>query len=123
MLLQRIRETLGSIDGVWLFGSFARGEATPDSDVDLAVLGPRPFDPVAIFDLGLALGVLSGRDVDLVDLRRAPVVLKKEVLTGGKLVAADAPPACERFAAEAMALYVAFRDELALASAVDRSRP
>lgn len=115
-LLQRIRATLREVQGVWLFGSFARGQATASSDLDLAVLGPGTFDPVTLFDLGLELGVLARRDVDLVDLRRAPVVLKKEILTGGTLVATDSAPACERFAAEAMALYVAFRDELALAS-------
>lgn len=65
--------------------------------------------------------MLARLDVDLVDVRRAPVVLKKEIL-GGKLVANHAPDACERFAAEAMALYVAFRDEQALAGARDRSR-
>jgi predicted nucleotidyltransferase len=118
-LLQRIRVTLGEVAGIWLFGSFARGQATTASDLDLAVLAPAPLDPVAVFDLGLALGVLARRDVDLVDLRRAPVVLKKEILTGGRLVAADDPRACERFAAEAMALYVAFRDELALAAAAE----
>jgi len=116
-LLQHIRETLPEIQGVWLFGSFARGQATTASDLDLAVLGPRPFDAVALFDLGLTLGVLARRDVDLVDLRRAPVVLQKEILTGGKLVADDCPGACERFTADALALYVAFRDELALANA------
>jgi predicted nucleotidyltransferase len=121
-LLRRIHETLGEVQGVWLFGSFARGQATATSDLDLAVLGAQPFDPVAIFDLGLTLGVLARRDVDLVDLRRAPVVLKKEILTGGSLVANDAPTACERFAGEAMALYVAFRDELALANANGGSR-
>lgn len=116
-LLQRIRETLPEIQGIWLFGSFARGQATAASDIDLAVLGPRPFDAVAVFDLGLTLGVLARRDVDLVDLRRAPVVLQKEILTGGALVADDCPAACEQFTADALALYVAFRDELALATA------
>ncbi len=119
-LLGRIRETLGEVQGIWLFGSFARGQATASSDLDLAVLGARPFDPVALFDLGLTLGVLARRDVDLVDLRRAPVVLKKEILVSGRLVADDAPNACQHFTAEALALYVAFRDELALADAETR---
>ena len=121
-LLRRIHDRLERVDGVWLFGSFARGQATPGSDIDLAVLGPQAFDPLLIFDLGLELGVIAGRDVDLIDLRAAPVVLKKEVLVGGSLIEQRAPAACERFAAEAMALYVAFRDELALAGVVGRSR-
>lgn len=115
-LVQRIRAELPGVCGIWLFGSHARGEAQLSSDIDLAVLGTAPFDPVAIFDLGLTLGVVAQRDVDLVDLRRAPVVLKKEIVTDGCLIAVVEPSACETYAADAMALYVAFRDELALAS-------
>jgi predicted nucleotidyltransferase len=52
-----------------LFGSAARGEMTPDSDVDLAVT----FAPDAhwsLFDFAsmqLELGEMFGRDVDLVE--------------------------------------------------------
>ena len=115
-MLRCIREQLPAVRGIWLFGSQARGDARPDSDIDLAVLGPAAFDPVAVFDLGLELGVLAQRDVDLVDLRRMPVVLRKEVMTGGRLVVCQDRSACEAFVADSMALYVAFRDELALAT-------
>jgi predicted nucleotidyltransferase len=93
----------------------AKGTARADSDIDLAVLGAAPFDAVAIFDLGLDLGVMARRDVDLVDLRRLPVVLQKEVLVGGRLAMSLDPAACATFESEAIARYVAFRDELALA--------
>jgi len=76
-LLQRICATLDGVQGIWLFGSFAHGRATAASDIDLAVLGSRPFDPVATFELGLALDALARLDVDLVDVRSAPVVLKQ----------------------------------------------
>ncbi|MCB9876057.1 MAG: nucleotidyltransferase domain-containing protein [Planctomycetes bacterium] len=114
-LLQRLRDQLPELRGTWLFGSQARGTAGPHSDVDLAVLGPTAFDPVRIFDLGLELGVLARRDVDLIDVRRAPTVLKKEILSEGKLIDCLDRAACERFTADSMALYVAFREELALA--------
>ncbi len=115
-LLRRIQERLSGVRGVWLFGSHARGDARHDSDIDLAVLGSAAFDPVATFDLGLELGVLARCDVDLIDLRRAPTVLRKEIVSGGRLVDCRDPIACEAFAADSMALYVAFREELALAS-------
>jgi|SRR5690606_23798445 len=114
-LLTHILARMPDVLGVWLFGSRARGAARPDSDVDLAVLGPTAFDPVAVFDLGLELGVLARRDVDLVDLRSAPVVLRKEILTTGRPLLCNDPAACEAFAADSLALYVAFRDELQLA--------
>ncbi|HEX5054663.1 MAG TPA: nucleotidyltransferase domain-containing protein [Planctomycetota bacterium] len=115
-LLRRVHERLPGVQGVWLFGSRARGDAREDSDIDLAVLGPTAFDPVLVFDLGLELGVLASRDVDLVDLRAASTVLRKEALHGGRLLSCLDRAACEAFLADSMALYVAFRDELALAS-------
>lgn len=122
-LHERIAQRLPGVQGVWLFGSVARGEAGPASDIDLAVLGESPFDPVAVFDLGLELGVLAQRDVDLVDLRRAPIVLRKVILETGSLVRPADAPSCEAFAADTAALYVAFRDELALADPARRGSP
>lgn len=117
LLLAALLQKLPDVQGVWLFGSEAKGTAHAGSDLDLGVLGPAAFDPVQVFDLGLELGVLAQRDVDLVDLRSLPIVLRKEVLNSGRLVASVQPNACESFAAESMAMYVAFRDELALANA------
>ncbi|GAA3148569.1 putative nucleotidyltransferase [Kribbella aluminosa] len=34
----------GDVQAVLLFGSIARGEATPDSDIDLAVIAPPGWD-------------------------------------------------------------------------------
>lgn len=44
-----LREVVGAVTGtevtaVILFGSIARGESAPDSDVDLAVIAPRGWD-------------------------------------------------------------------------------
>lgn len=114
-LVARIRSTLPTVCGVWLFGSRARGQARAESDFDLAVLGEETFDSVALFDLALLLGIDARQDVDLVDLRVAPVVLKKEIVAGGVLVACFDAATCEEYAARAMELYVAFRDELAIA--------
>ena len=52
----------------WLFGSYSRGEETPESDVDILVV----FDPVADISLlehvgmQLELEEILGKDVDLV---------------------------------------------------------
>lgn len=122
-LLERIHERLPDVLGVWLFGSRARGSARADSDVDLGVLGKAAFDPVLVFDLGLDLGVLARRDVDVVDLRRAPVTLRKEIVHAGRLVSCRDEGACHTFVADSLALYVAFRDELALAARGTGARP
>ena len=53
----------------WLFGSFARGEETPDSDVDLLVVFDRS-KPIGLFRyarMHREMEELLGRKVDLVE--------------------------------------------------------
>lgn len=69
------------ITHMWLFGSFARGEARADSDVDLAV-DIDDDRPVTLFDLGEAASIaedLLGRQVDLLTIRSASGVLGSEI--------------------------------------------
>jgi predicted nucleotidyltransferase len=71
---------------VTLFGSFARGTATPASDIDIALQGPGPLPTAAaeriIADLEESVPML--RDFDLVDLSTANPALKKRVQAEGK---------------------------------------
>lgn len=65
-----------------IFGSFARGEATPESDIDILVDLPEDqslFDHVGLkFKLEDALG----RSVDLVSYRAIKPRLKADILDG-----------------------------------------
>ena len=57
------------IKKAWLFGSFARGEETPDSDVDLLVVYDRS-QPIGLFKyarMRREMEELLGRKVDLVE--------------------------------------------------------
>ncbi len=74
----------------YLFGSAARGEDRPGSDLDVAVLF-REDPPRTLAGLQLDLadrltGALDGRRVDLVVLNRAPVDLVHRVLRDGALL-------------------------------------
>lgn len=54
---ERISDVLGQLvrrykaQAAYLFGSYARGEATPDSDVDILVVGGPSFHPGDIFSI------------------------------------------------------------------------
>lgn len=58
---------------VYIFGSFARGEARPGSDIDLAVTGLRKGGVIsAMSKLIRELGIMS----DLIQIEREPVFVR-----------------------------------------------
>ena len=50
-----------------LFGSYARGDATPESDVDLIISGGSAFDKTDIFAIAEDFHIASGKNVDVYD--------------------------------------------------------
>lgn len=100
-----------SLDGLaaaYLFGSVARREARLGSDVDVAVLWTQ--DPPQTlegyhFDLQYDLIDLLGREVQLLNLNRAPVDLVHRVLRDGILLAQPDASARVSFIVRSRAAY------------------
>lgn len=61
----KLAERFGVIE-LSLFGSAARGELSPESDVDVLVRFDRPADPECFFGVQFYIEDLLGRRVDLV---------------------------------------------------------
>jgi predicted nucleotidyltransferase len=86
--LRAALEPRGEILDAYLFGSIARGDDQPHSDVDLAVFVSEPALDQPRFgyqaELGAELQQVLGRsDVDVVILNRATPVLYRAVLRDG----------------------------------------
>ena len=56
-------------DRIYLFGSYARGEATAASDIDVIVVGGANFRPRDIFAFGEELRQRTQKDVDAFEIR------------------------------------------------------
>ena len=56
-----------------VFGSYARGEATPDSDLDVVIVGGKGFVPRDIFALAEDLREMIGRSADVFEIREVNV--------------------------------------------------
>jgi len=90
---------IAGLAALWLFGSFARGEATPISDVDLAYLPDERLtgDVLQRFETELYCAIASTLHTDeftFVNVRRAPAYLVWRVLTEGRLLLCRDEEAC-----------------------------
>lgn len=96
----------------YVYGSFARGDEWPDSDLDLGVLLPPDQRISDILTVTARLAEDVGRNVDLVDLRRAGDVLRREVLADGKTLFTSGPGRVLAWEASAMSRYARHREEI-----------
>lgn len=93
------------------FGSRARGDSLTGSDYDIALLGPKPVDPVDRWNLQEELASTVHANVDLVDLRRASAVPRVQILKDAVIILDAAGPARELFEATALADYARLNEE------------
>lgn len=80
--LSKIIETIKShpkVIAIYLFGSHAKGNATPLSDIDLAIIMDNPT-PESEADIGS----LSSPEIDVVLFHRLPLHIKHEVFKYGR---------------------------------------
>ena len=96
-----------------LFGSWARGQARGDSDVDVAIL-PESGGVSRAEELALAarLSIACGREVDLVRLDDASTLLRWRVAREGQLVHASRPEAWLRYRVSAASEYGDFAEAI-----------
>ncbi|MBI5609888.1 MAG: nucleotidyltransferase domain-containing protein [Deltaproteobacteria bacterium] len=83
----RIRRALPQVRQVLLFGSQARGDATPDSDIDLLLIVPDGEDRIAaavdarrsLIGMGLGFDVLVLQDAEWQQLRSSPAWFHRQI--------------------------------------------
>lgn len=120
--LQTLRELASRASGarlVVLFGSVARADAAPDSDVDIGVSGLGFWEGLR---LGHALGEALGREPHVVDLDRATDLLRVRVAREGVLLAEGEADAWARFRADAIVRWLDLAPLVALCAEGARLR-
>lgn len=87
--LARVAATHPEVRAVYLFGSQVKGDARPDSDLDLGVLFTTPQPLAHTLALETEFELAAGRPVDLVDAGRAAAFLALEIVRGERIVCRD----------------------------------
>jgi predicted nucleotidyltransferase len=90
-LVETLLEAVPSCQAIYRFGSWGTDAERSDSDIDIAVLPSFPLELIYRWELAQKIATFAGRDVDLIDLLRAPTVLRMQVIAHGeRLYCADA---------------------------------
>ena len=110
-LIQFISQAIPDLIALYRFGSHAKGNTRPDSDVDLAVLTGDPIRALRRFELAQELAVRLHRDVDLVDLCVASTVMRMQVISTGECLDSPNGPARREFEMYAYADYARLNEE------------
>jgi len=98
---------------IYLYGSFARGDESRSSDIDLALLLPPDEKIVDSLSVISDVSTRVHREVDLVDLRRVSDVLRREVLAEGRILHVSQPDRVLEWEGTAMSRYQRYRQEVA----------
>lgn len=94
-----------------MFGSAGTVDERRDSDVDIAVLYEAPC--ISLDALRDSLEARLAKTVDLIDLRRAPAVLRKEIVLTGRRILCHDPLAADAFEAHILSAYQKLSQERA----------
>lgn len=115
------------IAALYLFGSAARGQLTPLSDIDIAVLLSPEADSANLFNRRLKMTVdlmkvLDTDHVDLVILNQAPPLLCHRVITEGQIIYCRDDAERVRFETRKILEYLDFKPVLELQGEYMRRR-
>ena len=104
-LLDSIAQILADAEFSYVFGSVCTDAFGDSSDIDVAVQFSGPLSWEDRSKLIQRISEVSGRDVDLVDLRAADPIIKRQVLAHGRLLAARSQGVLHRFQMNALSEY------------------
>ena len=117
---QRIFDTvrdalLAAFPNVWaiyVYGSLARGDHSPQSDIDLALLLPPEEKIDDLLSIISDVSTRAHREVDLIDLRKVNDVLRREVLAEGQTLYVSQPDRVLEWEGTAISRYQRYREEV-----------
>lgn len=88
-ILQQIIYTINEklyTDFIILFGSFAKGNIHDESDIDIAYFSNQKLSSYERFLLAGELAIVSGREVDLIDIKQIDTIFTMQIFSEGNVI-------------------------------------
>jgi len=74
------------VNVIYLFGSSVKNTMRKESDIDVAFLSDKSVDSFDLFLLSQKLADLLGREVDLIDIKKASTVFQAQIISTGLVI-------------------------------------
>lgn len=100
-----LKKHIPELLGIYVFGSYVSNSMMSESDIDIAFLSFQKIPPVKKWKIQEGLASLLDRDIDLVDLKDATVVLRAEIVENGKRIYAGNEFDCDNFEVTTYSMY------------------
>jgi uncharacterized protein len=116
-IISTVRAHHPKVEAIYLFGTFGTAMEKPNSDIDLALLLPRP-EARAEKSLSFSacrdeLEPLTGHSVDLINLREINTVFQNEIITEGRLIYVADEAETDAFEMKVLSAYQKLNEERA----------
>lgn len=85
-IIDFLKKEIPEIVSIYIYGSFANNTSNSESDIDIGFLTNGKISSLKKWEIQEKLAADLDKDVDLVDLKDASVILKTEVIENGKLI-------------------------------------
>jgi predicted nucleotidyltransferase len=85
-ITQLLIDKLPELQFIYLFGSQAAGNATKNSDIDIAVFCGKKMDGITRWHIQNELADKLGSEVDLIDLLNTSTVMQHQIIYQGKCI-------------------------------------
>ena len=117
LITKTILEHHPDTQAIYIYGTYGTVDEWPDSDIDIAVLLPpkqaKEAQYLPVGDLRFELEAALDRKVDLVNLRRVPTVLQKEVIAADRRIYCSDDYAADEFEMLTLSYYQKLNQERA----------
>lgn len=82
-IVEIIKLNIPEVEIIYIFGSYAEGTQTKESDVDIAFYSIKEYSEYFIFEIAQEISKILKKEVDLVQLKKSSTVFQKEVISKG----------------------------------------